>query len=187
VLDFDQSVGWTSLEERLAVTESPRHRTVIQTIIDHAKAEAVGDIDGLMKTLVAEPRYHFWGPRGDTGPKGYASVRRYYEDFLESGAAILSSVKERVAVDDWTICHEGTIRTLASWKIAKARGYCVPRDDGHYLLRMRTVILWSFDEDGRAHGEDSYSAYGPKDYERVAEADLPPVYVDYLRFIGHPV
>jgi hypothetical protein len=49
------------------------------------------------------------------------------------------------------------------------------------------VILWSFDDDGRAYGEDSYTAYGPGDYERVEVADLPPVYVDYLRSIGHPV
>jgi hypothetical protein len=187
MLDFDQSVGWTALEARLAATDSERHRVVIQTVIDHAKAEAVGDIDGLMKTLVAEPQYHFWGPRGDTGPKGYEGVRRYYEDYVKSGAAILSSVKERVAVDDRTICHEGTISTLASWKIARQRAYSIPRDDGHYLLRMRTVILWSFDDDGRAYGEDSYTAYGPDDYERVEVAELPPVYVDYLRSIGHPV
>ena len=75
MLQFDQSIGWEALEKRLAETESPRQRQLIQVVIDHARAEAVGDIDGLMATLVAEPEYHFWGPGGDRGPKGADAVR----------------------------------------------------------------------------------------------------------------
>jgi hypothetical protein len=46
------------------------------------------------------------------------------------------------------------------------------------------VILWEFDDEGRAIGEDSYSSVDPDAFERVDDADLPPVYVDYLRSIG---
>jgi hypothetical protein len=187
VIDFDQAIGWQDLEARLAETDSPRQRTLIQNVIDHAKAEAAGDIDGLMKTLVAEPRYHFWSARGDTGPKGYDGVRSYYEAFVRSGAAILQSKKDRIAVDDRTIIHEGTISTLASWEIAKARGYAIPEDRGHYLLHMRSVILWSFDDEGLAFGEDSYSAIQPDDFERIADDELPQVYVDYLASLSTAV
>jgi hypothetical protein len=156
-------------------------------VIDHAKAESVGDLDGLMDTLVAEPQYHFWGPRGDSGPKGQDGVRGYYEAYINSGGAILSSPKERIIVDDSSVCHEGVISTLLSWDLAKARGYAIPEDRGHYIVRMRTVILWSFDEKGRAFGEDSYGIINPHDFQAVADEDLPAVYVDYLASIGAPV
>ena len=123
MITFDQSIGWQALEERLAVTESPRQRQLIETVIAHAKAEADFDLDGLMKTLVAEPNYHFWREGRDHGPKGYDGVRKYYEDFVASGAAVLTSLKERIVVDDHSITHEGIISTLGSGKIAKARGY----------------------------------------------------------------
>jgi len=187
MIEFDQAVGWQALEERLAETESPRQRTLLQCVIDHAKAEAVGDVDGLMATLVAEPRYHFWSARGDTGPKGAAGVRKYYEDYIKGGGAILVSRKDRIAVDDRTIIHEGVISTLASWQIAKARGYTIPEEKGHYLLRMRSVILWSFDDAGRAYGEDSYTTIEPDDFDKLDHADLPQVYVDYLASIGHQI
>ncbi len=187
MLDFDQSLGWKALEERLAVTDNPRHRKLIQTVIDHAKAESVGDLEGLMDTLIAEPQYHFWGPRGDSGPKGQEGVRGYYQAYVNSGAAILQSPKERIIVDDVSICHEGVISTLLSWDLAKARGYAIPEDRGHYIVHMRVVILWSFDEDGRAFGEDSYGIINPQDFEPVADEDLPAVYVDYLASIGASV
>jgi hypothetical protein len=187
MLAFDQSLGWKALEARLAKTENPRHRKLIETVIAHAKAESVGDIDGLMKTLIAEPKYHFWGRGKDTGPKGHDGVRRYYEEYIQSGAAILSSPKERIIVDDDSICHEGVISTLASGRIAKARGYNIDDESAHYVLRMRSTILWSFDENGLAFGEDSYTTIDPDAFDKVDRSELPPVYVDYLTSIGHEV
>ena len=187
MIDFDQTLGWKALEERLAATESPRQRKLIETVIAHAKAEAVGDLEGLMNTLVAEPAYHFWRAGQDHGPKGYDGVRRYYEDYVKSGAAILQSPKERIVVDDRSICHEGVISTLVSGQIAKARGYNIDEDTAHYLVRMRTTILWSFDDEGRAFGEDSYSSIDPDAFVKVARSELPQVYVDYLTSIGHEV
>ena len=163
MITFEQSIGWKALEERLARTES---------------------LDGLMKTLVPEPNYHFWRNGKDVGPKGYDGVRKYYEDFVASGAAVLTSVKERIVVDDDSITHEGVISTLGTGKIAKARGYNVDDESAHYLMRARTNILWSFDEDGLASGEDSYGSSDPDDFDKIAVADLPQVYVDYLARLG---
>ena len=185
MITFDQSIGWQALEERLAVTESPRQRRLIETVIAHAKAEAEFDLDGLMKTLVAEPAYHFWRDGKDFGPKGYDGVRKYYDDFVASGAAVLTSRKDRIVVDDFSITHEGIISTLGTGKIAKARGYHnIDDENAHYLMRSRTNILWSFDEDGLAYGEDAYGSSDPDDVEKIAIADLPQVYVDYLARLG---
>ena len=114
-------------------------------------------------------------------------VRTYYENYVKSGAAILESVKERIIVDDWSICHEGTLTTLLPWQLAKGRGYAITDESGHYRVWMRVVILWSFDEDARAYGEDSYSAVRPEDFERIPDDELPPVYVSYLESIGMAV
>ncbi len=58
-MDFDQATGgWGKLEERLR-TDNLRHRKMLQTVIDHARAESNGDVDGLMATLCDDPRYHF--------------------------------------------------------------------------------------------------------------------------------
>jgi hypothetical protein len=59
-MEFDPSIGWKALEKRLVEIESPRQRAVLQTVIDHTKAEAALDVAGLMATLVDEPAYHFW-------------------------------------------------------------------------------------------------------------------------------
>jgi hypothetical protein len=79
------------------------------------------------------------------------------------------------------------LTTLASGRIAKARGYNVDDESAHYLLPMRNTVLWSFDADGRAYGEDAYSMIDPDEFTKVDEADLPDFYVDYLASIGHDV
>ena len=86
MLAMDQSVTWRQLEERLERTANPRHRKMLQTVIDHAKAESSGDVDGLMATLGADPKYHFWSSGKDWGPKGREQVRAFYEDFVASAA-----------------------------------------------------------------------------------------------------
>ena len=186
-IDFDRSLGWKALEARLAATESPRQRTILQTVIDHSKAEAAFDLDGLMATLVADPQYHFWSGGKDRGPKGYAAVRQYYEDFVKSGGAVICSPKERIIVDDDSVCTESTLTTLASGRIAKARGYNIDDESAHYLLPMRNTVLWSFDADGRANGEDAYSMFDPDEFTKVEKAELPDFYVGYLASIGHDV
>jgi len=59
MLDFDQSVVWRELEMRQARTNNPRHRQLLQVVINHGRAEVNRDLDALMATLVAEPEYHF--------------------------------------------------------------------------------------------------------------------------------
>jgi hypothetical protein len=187
MIDFDQSITWRTLEERLAHVDSPRQRQLVETVLAHMRTEAAADLDGLMATLVDDPQYHTWGAMGDIGPKGYDAVRTFYADFVASGAAVLQMPLEHIVIDDERIAYDGTMTTIGSWQIARERRYAIPEDGGHYLLRMRLVNLWPFAEDGRALGEDSYSAIDPNDFERIPEGELPKVYVDYLERIGREV
>jgi hypothetical protein len=176
---------WIALEDRLAITENPRHRKMLEVVIEHAKAEAERSVERLMATLVDDPRYHFWIGGRDLGPKGADGVRAYYEQFAGGGGAVFESPKERIVVDDHNVVSEAEVRNLVSGAIATARGYNVPDDTGHYLVRFRNVVFFEFGDDPtRALGEDSYSTMDPDSFERVDDADLPPEYLAYLHAIA---
>jgi hypothetical protein len=183
MVDFDLSITWRSVEERLAKTTDPRHRKMLETVAEHGKAEAAGSVDGLMGTLVDDPQYHFWNGGQDYGPKGYDAVMKFYEGFVASGAGFFESYKPRIVVDDENVVTESVMRQLLPGAVAVARGYQVPDPDGHYIVRTRTVIFWPFDEDGRLIGEDSYNT-SDQAFEQVPEEELPAEYVAMLAAIG---
>jgi hypothetical protein len=181
----DQSQMWTALEDRLAVTENPRHRQMLEVVIEHARAEADRSVERLMATLVDDPQYHFWVGGRDVGPKGADGVRTYYASFVAGGGAVFESPKDRIVVDDHNVVSEAEVVNVVSGAIAKARGYHVPDETGHYLVRFRNVVFFEFaDDPTRALGEDSYTTMDPEAYERIPDEDLPPEYLEYLAEIA---
>ncbi len=184
MLAFDVSITWRDLEKRLERTTSPRQRHMLQTVIDHAKAEAAGSVDGLMATLSSDPRYHFWSGGQDWGPKGHAAVRGYYESFVAAGEGFFESHKSRIVVDDDAVVTETALRQLVPGAVASKRGYAVPDVTGHYLVFARTVILWPFNEAGELVGEDSYGSSDTSVFQQVPDEELPPEYVAMLRQTG---
>jgi hypothetical protein len=182
---IDQSEMWAALEERLARTENPRHRQMLQVVIGHAKAEADRSVEHLMATLVDDPQYHFWVGGRDVGPKGADRVRSYYVDFVRGGGALFESPKDRVVVDDHNIVSEADVVNLVSGTIARRRGYLVPDESGHYLVRFRNVVFFEFGDDPtHALGEDSYTSIALHALERVRDEKLPPAYLDDLAEIS---
>jgi hypothetical protein len=186
MLNFDVSITWQQLEERLERTTNPRHRRMLQTIIDHARAEATASVGGLMATLCPDPQYHFWSLGRDWGPKGQAAVRGFYENFVAGGEGFFESRKSRIVVDDDTVVTECEMRQLVPGAVAARRGYAIPDPDGHYLVFARTVILWPFNEAGELTGEDSYGSSDTSVFEQIPDEELPPEYVAMLRQTGLP-
>jgi hypothetical protein len=185
MIAFDQSKMWHALEERLAATEDPRQRQMLEAVIEHAKAEADRSVERLMATLVEAPQYHFWVGGRDIGPKGESKVRAYYQDFVAGGGAVFESPKDRVVVDDHNVVSEAEVCNLVPGAVAKRRGYTIPDESGHYLVRFRNVVFFEFGADPtRALGEDSYTTMDPAAFERIDDADLPRVYLEYLAEIS---
>jgi hypothetical protein len=184
VLKFDQTISWQQLEVRLARTTNLRHRKMLQTVIDHATAEANADVDGLMATLVDDPQYHFWSGGKDWGPKGVAGVRAFYEDFVASGAGFFESYKPRIVVDDDNVVTECVMRGIVPGAVARQRGCDVPDVNGHYIVTARTVIFWPFNEDGVLIGEDSYGSSDVTDFQQIPDDELPAEYLAMLEPIG---
>ena len=52
---------WAKVEERLAVEDDPIRRRNLEVVLEHMKAEARGDIDGLLATLSDAVAYHAYG------------------------------------------------------------------------------------------------------------------------------
>ena len=184
MLDFDTSLTWRDLEDRLTTTTNPRHRTMLQTVIDHAKAEVAASLDGLMATLNDDPQYHFWSGGQDWGPKGRTAVRDYYASFVASGAGFFESRKPRIVVDDHNVVTECVMRQLVPGSIAQQRGYQIPDPDGHYIVYARTTIFWPFNEAGELTGEDSYGSSDISVFEQVPFEELPADYLAMLEAIG---
>jgi len=180
-MQLDQSKMWETFERRLAATDDPRHRTMLEVVIEHARAEADRSVERLMATLVDDPQYHFWVAGRDIGPKGADAVHEYYVNFVGSGGAVFESPKDRVVVDDHNVVGEAEGRNLVPGAVAKRRGYRVADESGHYVVWFRNVVFFEFGDDPtRALGEDSYTTLDLDRFERVDDSDLPVAYLAYL-------
>jgi hypothetical protein len=184
MVEFDQSITWRELEARLGKTTNPRHRKMIETVIEHGRAEAAADVDRLMATLSSNPEYHFWVGGVDLGPKGTDAVKAYYKAFVASGGAFFESHKPRIVVDDDTVVTENILRQIIPAALAARRGYEVPDPLGHYIVVTRVVNFWPFNEAGELTGEDAYNTTDMTLIEQVPEDELPAAYVGMLELIG---
>ena len=162
---IDPNKTWAKVEERLAVETDPILRRNLQRVLDHMKAEAVGDLDGLLNTLADGVHYHSYSGAGGgltgnpaSSPKGKAGVRKFYEDFIASGATRLMLDVDRLVVDRDCILTEGLMRMAYPGKTLKARGVDVDDPDAYYLYETRMATLWPLDEDGMVLGEDTYTS-----------------------------
>jgi hypothetical protein len=125
------------------------------------RSEIRGELEPLMATLIDEPRYHFWGIGAESGPKGRAAVRAFYEAMIASGGNRFEFVVERIVVDEQAVVTEGSMRQLLPGSSVLAGG--VEQVDGRlvdadaeYLTEYHILTVWPGDADGRIIGEDIY-------------------------------
>jgi hypothetical protein len=155
---IDPKKSWAALEERLARETDPILRRNLEMVLTHTKAEAAGDLDGLMATLTDEPAYRLGVP-GDPGmtPTGRDEVRKFYSDFIASGATQLDHDVDRLSVDRDCIVTDGLMRMAYPGRTLAAFGIEVDDPDAFYLYETRMAIVWPIAEDGRISGEESYT------------------------------
>ncbi|MEV0335288.1 hypothetical protein [Nocardia sp. NPDC050717] len=174
MLELDRSHLVDCITARLATTESPRQRTMLERMRVHAAAERDGDLDTLVGTLGEATNYHFWQLTGDVGPKTRAGVAEYYRDLVENDGHVLEFFCERMVVDDHCIVIEGRLTMIQPGALMVRHPMAgeFAQADKNYLLRMRNVIFWSFDEDLMIIGEDSYTG-GPMEMRVLEDDELP--------------
>jgi limonene-1,2-epoxide hydrolase len=171
---FEPEQTWLAVERRMLQEENPRRRALLVQVRDHMRAEVRGEFDALMKTLIDEPRYHFWGLPTEGGPKGREAVEAFYRNMLESGGNRFHFDVRRIVADDDAVVTEGVMRQTMPGAIVAASG--VEQVDGEpvdpeatYLAQWQILTVWPADPDGRLIGEDIYFGSPP-----MAELSLLP-------------
>jgi hypothetical protein len=179
---IDQTKTFRLLEERIAKTTNPRHLLMLKRLLDHTMGEAKLDVDLVMSTLGANPRYIAWGAPADLSPVGRQAVRAFYEEtIMKGGQWFLELDMDRIVVDDATIVTEGYMRSLYYGADAAPRGFPVDDQDGFYLLTLRMLIVWPFDAEGFITGEETYSAVTTPDFFRKIEtSEVPQKFRDFI-------
>jgi hypothetical protein len=169
---IEQTRTWAAVEERLATETDPTLRRNLELVLDHMKSEAAGDLDGLLVTLADDANYHAYGAPPESNPTGKAEVRRFYEDFIASGATRLQLDIDRLVVDKRCILTEGVMRIAYPGSTLAACGIPVDDESAYYLYEARMATLWPFNEDGLIIGEDTYT--GSNGFEGIASRKLAP-------------
>ena len=82
---LNQTKTFSLIEQRIAKTTNPRHLQMLERLLQHATGEAKPDLDLVMSTLSANPRYIAWGAPADLSPVGREAVRAVYEDTIVKG------------------------------------------------------------------------------------------------------
>jgi hypothetical protein len=179
---IDRSKTTSLIEQRIAKTTNPRHLLMLNRLLQHATGEVTLDLDLVMSTLTADPRYVAWGAPEDMSPVGRQAVRAFYEDtIVKGGQFYLEFDMDRIVVDDDTIVTEGNYRSLYYGADAAKRGFPVDDPEGCYLLSLRMLIVWPFDADGFIKGEETYSAVtSPDFFTRVEESEVPKEFRDFI-------
>lgn len=171
---------WAKVEERLATETDPILRRNLQTVLDHMKAEARGDIDGLLATLSDDVAYHAYGTDDPAlEPAGKPAVRTFYERFIASGATRLQFEIDRLVVDRDCVVTEGVMRMAYPGRTLAHRGIAVDDPDAYYLYEARMATFWPIDDDGLARGEDTYT--GSDGFAGIADRRIDPADIVELR------
>ena len=175
----DTSVLWGPFAERLKTTDNPRQRKILETLIEHLRAESVGDLEATMATVAPDAR--FINPFGQ-GPSGWDEIREHYKAvFAAGGIGNMIVETHRVVVDDHAIVNEYTFGFVVPWRLAKEQGYAIEHAEGHYHVRQHASTMLPFDPEGKLRGEISYGRHkDPLDFERVPDDELSPGYLQWL-------
>lgn len=167
MIDFGIENTLRPIDAEIARTTKPRHVAILRNFREHLVAELAGDVDAILKTQCAEPRYHFYGSgTGDFGPKGGDAVRAFYENIFALGYHKLCYVADRFVVGDRALFHEGQMHIVFPGRALLAMG--LPADDAaaNYVFSYRQAAVFHYDENGVCTGEDTYSD-GPLTPDRL--------------------
>jgi hypothetical protein len=177
LLNFD--LATSQLRERLAKTESPRQRKLLEVSIKHIQAEAEVDLDTVFETISKDAHWHFWVDGRDLGPKGKEAVCASYVDAGHTVNRMVNEFDiERIILDEDTLVLEGVYHVLQPGFVTKSRGFLIDDDslDSAYLVDIRVVILSALGSDGLLGEETMYYTFNPADVRKISEDELPERY-----------
>ncbi len=162
MITLDPNKTWALVEKRHADETDPRRKHNLALVLEHMRAEAAADIEGVVATLTEAPTYVMWtnpdtAALNPTGSKD--AVRAFYDlTIVQTGAHRLEFDCDRVIVDTDAVFTEGTMRMAYPGRTLAAMGIEVDDVDAYYLSEARMGIVWPVDlDEDRLTGEEVYS------------------------------
>ena len=161
-MKLDPNNTWRLVEQRMNEEKDPITRRNIGLVLEHMKAEAKGDIEGVVATLCEKPRYlahdvpdvPLMNPAGDKD-----AIRAFYDaTIIQTGAHQLELACDRVIADHHAVMTEGVMRMAYPGRTLAAMGMEVEDLDAYYLYESRMSVVWPVDaESGKLVGEETYT------------------------------
>ena len=172
---LDPNNTWKLVEERLAHEQDAIVRRNLELVLAHMKAEAQGDIEGVVATLTEKPRYvtHDLPDAEPMNPDGSKdAVRAFYDlTIIQTGAHQLELDCDRVIADREAVMTEGVMRMAYPGRTLATMGIEVDDPDAYYLFETRMSVVWPVDaEAGKLIGEETYT--GTDGFAGIAERKL---------------
>ncbi len=153
---FDVTETNRAVERLLEVTESPRHRYLLEAYNRHRYLEIAGRYEELFapEMTVEQPVYRFTligQPRFKLD--GREQVEALYRHWTETDQCVFYTGDEIVAVGDHMIASRGILyqQTLGS---ALVQAGVAADEHAMYLNKSEIAMIWPYDERGRLIGED---------------------------------
>ena len=167
--EFNPDFMWQWVDEMiLPKLTSARHKLVTQNFIDHARAEAQGNLEALLATCSQKREdYRQWGDGTDglmegIQPQSYEELVEFYGNLMQLTLFAIHLEPEKFLVADEVITLEGNVHQLYPGKLLPML-YDVEVDDPDavYMLTVRMALFFVFDEDGKGCGEQAYPNGSP--------------------------
>lgn len=161
--EFDTMAVAKLARRHLDTIQEPRRRRILENFIEHAEAEASGQVERLMASCSRKrQRYTMYGaPGGEHLPQSYAELEKHYTGLIAANLYLIHFECEKLAVDDDVLYLEGLVHQLYPGQLIEPIfGFPVDDPDSVYQLTKRTALSFVFDEDGLGAGEHAFSA-GP--------------------------
>ena len=166
---------WRLVEERMNRETDATIRRNLELVLQHMKEEAKGNIEGVVATLCAQPRYLTHDTPADDAlnPSGDKdAVRAFYDmTIVQTGAHQLELDCDRVIADREAVMTEGTMRMAYPGRTLASFGIEVDDPDAYYLYQTRMGVVWPIDpESGMLLGEETYT--GTDGFEGIASRKI---------------
>jgi hypothetical protein len=159
-LPIDPMRSLLGIERKRKDITNPKHVHMLDVLEEHIRAELDGDLERIMRTLVPEPEYHFWGSSPQQHFVGNAATRAFYINIFESGSNQLERTYDRFIIDDYGAFGDGLIKVMVRGSLLERLSKNYPNEDidpsGAYLIVRHSAVILPFSSDGLMKGEDIY-------------------------------
>ncbi|GAA2585950.1 hypothetical protein GCM10010399_14960 [Dactylosporangium fulvum] len=159
-LPIDPMKSLLGIERKRKEITNPKHLHMLDVLEEHVRAELEGDLERIMRTLVPEPEYHFWGSTPQEHFVGNAATRDFYTRIFESGSNQLERTYDRFIIDDYGIFGDGLIKVVVRGALLERLAKNHPGQNidvhGAYVTVRHSAVIIPFSSDGLMKGEDIY-------------------------------